>query len=122
MTTVTVKDKIGLGQFIIAAAQNDQLRAVLTDREKDRATPVLREFVDVPEGHRIEVHAATEAVTPMMLPTPEQIKQSLDAVTARGIAYSAEYTPGDPAYIDPATDARRALEFLIGDYILKNCR
>ena len=29
---------------------------------------------------------------------------------------------GDPAYIDPTADPVRALQFLIGDYILKNCR
>lgn len=118
MSVLKVKDKIGLGQLIVEATVNQELRAkLLAD-----ANSVLKEFVDIPESHRIEVIAAQEGVTTMMLPLAEDLSLDAGEPGARALHYPSEYDPDSPDYIDPEKEPGKALQFRIGDYILAKCR
>jgi hypothetical protein len=118
MSVLKVKDKIGLGQLIVEATANDELRAkLLAD-----ANSVLGEFVDIPEGHTIKVIPPQKEVTTLMLPLADDVSLDEAEVSARALHYPSEYDPNSPDFIDPAREPSKALQFRIGDYILARCR
>lgn len=113
MTILEVTDKVGLGKLIIAAATDEDLRRRLLAN----ATEVLRSYVNIPEGHQIKAIPASDKVTLMMLPQLDDLREG-----RREVAYPTEYDSRSPDHIDPEGDSERAFAFLIGDYVLKNCK
>lgn len=129
MAKLRVKDKVGLGELIIKAAQNvgDARRKLVED-----TIATLSKFVDVPadkidsEGktikHEIIVHEDTEHVTHMVLPWKNDVDRAMDRIDEQTSVYPLEYRPGTPDYIDDGRFPRKALFFRFGEYMFGRCR
>lgn len=113
MTILRILDKSGLGNMIIAASRDPDLFQKLIDD----ANAMLAGLVDIPAGHRVKAIPADDHTSLMMLPR----RADLDA-GAQSVSYPNEYIPGSGSYIDPVQEPAKAFAFLVGDYILKNCR
>jgi hypothetical protein len=127
MARLQVTDKVGLGEYIIKAAQKAETRAeLLAD-----PTKMLAKFVKLPEKfdaagkpiqHRIVVHEDTEHETHIVLPTKEDVDKAVDRIEEQTSMYPAEYRPGTPEYIDDTKFPKLALQFRFGEYTFGRCK
>lgn len=125
MAKLQVMDPVGLGDFLIKAATDKNIRQALL------ADPVgqLKKFVNVPTGHTIVVHEDSESVTHLMIPWEKDIKNTLASMAAgQAYSYPKQYNPNDLAFIDPSVgspnpsdDPPLAYKFRVGDYSLSRC-
>lgn len=129
MAKLRVLDKVGLGEFIIKAAQN-----VDDNRDRLLRDPIeaLRRFVEIPADrtddqgnlikHRIVVHEDTRDVTNIMLPWKDDVDRAMQDIEQQTQIYPLEYRPGTPDYIDDRRDPKRALFFRFGEYMFGRCK
>lgn len=128
MAKLRVKDKVALGELIINAARDPELRkALLRD-------PIghLKQLVEIPTDqvdadgkpveHRIEIHVDTQFVTHMVLPWKDDVDRAMDRIDEQTHIYPDEYRPTSATYIDDSRHPRRALFFRFGEYMFGRCK
>lgn len=129
MAKLRVLDKVGLGEFIIKAAQNvDGTR----DRFLKDPVAALRKFVEIPADrkddqgnlikHTIAVYEDTRDVTNIMLPWKDDVDRAMQDIERQTQIYPLEYRPGSPDYIDDRRDPKKALFFRFGEYMFGRCK
>jgi hypothetical protein len=129
MAKLIVKDKVGLGEFLIKAAQDTgQIRQRLVD------DPIgcLAKYLDIPPDrvdeqgntvkHTISVHQDSRDETHMVLPWKDDVDRAMDRIDHQSNIYPSEYRPGSPDYIDDSKYPRRALFFRFGEYMFGRCK
>jgi hypothetical protein len=129
MAKLRVKDKVGLGELIIKAAQNigDARRQLI-----ENTNETLSKFVDIPADrvdeqgntikHEIVVHEDTPDITHMVLPWKNDVDRAMDRIDEQSSVYPLEYRPGTPDYIDDGRFPRKALFFRFGEYMFGRCK
>jgi len=126
MAKLRVKDKVGLGKYIVEAAQDSKIGDDLVNNSVER----LDKYVDIPkvdkEGkpvtHTIEIHRDTEHITHMVLPWKDDVDNAFDKIDQQDSIYPNEYRVGAPEYIDDKKFPRRALWFRFGEYMFGRCK
>lgn len=130
MAKLDVFDKVGLGEFIIKAAQFvDDYRERLLSNPNEALKVYLKippnrtnEKGDVIE-HKIIVHQDSEDVTHMVLPWKVNVDKAMENIDQqRGEIYPNEYRPNMPAYIDDTEEPKKALFFRFGEYMFGRCK
>jgi hypothetical protein len=124
MARLPVNDKVALGAFIIKACKDDDaLREALLLNE-ETATELLAQYVTLPDlKHRIKVHADTEHVTHIVLPTKKDVEIATDRIDEQeGGMYPDQYRPSSPDYIDDTKEPLKALQFRFGEYTFGRCK
>jgi hypothetical protein len=129
MAKLIVKDKVGLGEFLIKAAQDTgEVRRHLVDH------PIadLAKYINIPKDrvdeqgktvtHTIIVHEDSRDVTHMVLPWKDDVDRAMDRIDNQTNIYPSEYRPGAPEYIDDSKFPRRALFFRFGEYMFGRCK
>lgn len=130
MAKLNVFDKVGLGEFIIRAAQ-----FVEDNRERLLSNPneALKKYLVIPNDrtddkgnvikHEITVHQDSEDVTHMVLPWRVNVDKAMENIEQQGgTIYPNEYRPNMPGYIDDAEDPKKALFFRFGEYMFGRCK
>ena len=128
MAKLRVKDKVALGEFIINAARDPELREALLRNPAEQ----LKHLVDIPTGqvdsdgkpveHRIEIHVDTQFVTHMVLPWKDDVDRAMDHIDEQSNIYPDEYRATSATYIDDSRHPRRALFFRFGEYMFGRCK
>ena len=129
MAKLRVKDKVGLGELIIMAAQGvgDTRRRLV-----EEPIETLRKFVDIPPDrvdangntikHKIIIHLDSQDETHMVLPWKNDVDRAMDRIDEQPSVYPLEYRPGTPDSIDDSRFPRKALFFRFGEYMFGRCR
>lgn len=129
MARLPVNDKVALGAFIIKAAKDDdELRKALLLSEES-ATELLAKYITYvdadgkPIPYRIKVHADTEDVTHIVLPTKSDVETATNRIDEQeGGMYPDQYRPNSPDYIDDKKEPLKALQFRFGEYTFGRCK
>lgn len=127
MAKLRVKDKVGLGKFIVEAAQTQELGDALVKAPNS----YLEKYVDIPKKlddtgkpipHTIIIHRDDGDTTHMVLPWKDDVDNAFDRIDDQTSIYPNEYRVGSPEFIDDEKYPRRALWFRFGEYMFGRCK
>jgi hypothetical protein len=130
MAKLNVFDKVGLGEFIIKAAQfvGDN-----RERLKNDTNATLKKYLVIPDDrtddngnvikHKITIHEDSEDETHMVLPWKVNVDKAMEDIgQQKGQIYPNEYRPNMPGFIDDNEDPKKALFFRFGEYMFGRCK